>query len=277
MSQWSDDAARKIGDIAGRHGFGREAGLAMAEALAAGAGGMAQFGHPELGGMGQWSRGGMLMIGDMFNDNLKGRVRGLADDLSAAMNDGAIAPERRSSHGGGGYGSFGHWWPDELGQPSSTGAQNGQRYAVFPEARRLAIDDGERVRIYDTGDRQIDGAAQQQGGRSSLSFSGPFGTIGIEDLKEVDAARPQKSRGQEQQQEQRYERQQNDDVAQPARAETDAPSFAPPRAPVPSDRPTTTSNGDPLDLIRKLGDLRAAGLLTEDEFSAKKTELLARL
>ena len=32
---------------------------------------MAQFSHPELGGMGQWSQGGMIMIGDMFNNGLK--------------------------------------------------------------------------------------------------------------------------------------------------------------------------------------------------------------
>jgi hypothetical protein len=32
---------------------------------AASGGGMAQFNYPDLGGMGQWSSGGMLMIGDM--------------------------------------------------------------------------------------------------------------------------------------------------------------------------------------------------------------------
>jgi hypothetical protein len=31
------------------------------------------------------------------------------------------------------------------------------------------------------------------------------------------------------------------------------------------------------DQIRKLGELREAGLLTDDEFTAKKTELLERL
>lgn len=40
-----------------------------------------------------------------------------------------------------------------------------------------------------------------------------------------------------------------------------------------SERP----DGDDLDKIRRLGDLRDAGLVTEDEFLAKKAELLARL
>jgi hypothetical protein len=32
------------------------------------------------------------------------------------------------------------WWPDELGQPSSSGSQNSMRYAFFPKARRLLIE-----------------------------------------------------------------------------------------------------------------------------------------
>ena len=45
------------------------------------------------------------------------------------------------------------------------------------------------------------------------------------------------------------------------------PGPSPPPAPGPS----------PVDAIRALGDLRAAGLLTEDEFQTKKTELLGRI
>ena len=39
------------------------------------------------------------------------------------------------------------WWPVDLGTPSSVGAQNELRYAVFP--RRLVIKDGEHIEIYD--------------------------------------------------------------------------------------------------------------------------------
>ena len=70
-----------IDDIAKRHGFSTAAVRAMAEALRRGGGRMAQFNHPDLGGMGQWSAGGMVMIGDMFNNDLKARVDALAKDL----------------------------------------------------------------------------------------------------------------------------------------------------------------------------------------------------
>ena len=43
---------------------------------------MAQFGHPELGGTGQWMRGGMTMVGDMFNASLQARVAALCEDMA---------------------------------------------------------------------------------------------------------------------------------------------------------------------------------------------------
>ena len=54
---------------------------------------------------------------------------------------------------------------------------------------------------------------------------------------------------------------------------------APDRAP---ERPGARAAGtpaepEPVDLLRKLGDLRDAGVLTEDEFAAKKAELLRRI
>ena len=39
----------------------------------------------------------------------------------------------------------------------------------------------------------------------------------------------------------------------------------------------TTSDQDIIDLIEKLGALKKSGLLTDKEFQAKKTELLAKL
>ena len=41
--------------------------------------------------------------------------------------------------------------------------------------------------------------------------------------------------------------------------------------------PSQASGLDLLELLRKLGDLRDAGVLTEEEFQAKKTEILARI
>jgi hypothetical protein len=43
---------------------------------------MAQFRHPELGDSGQWTQGGLIMIGDMFNHALKARVESLCSALA---------------------------------------------------------------------------------------------------------------------------------------------------------------------------------------------------
>ena len=49
-------------------------------------------------------------------------------------------------------GSGGPWggnlWPAELGNPSSTGAQNNLSYAVFPATRRLAIQNNGQMTVY---------------------------------------------------------------------------------------------------------------------------------
>jgi hypothetical protein len=165
-------------DIANRHGFSPEAGRVIAEALRHGGGRMAQFNHPELGGMGQWAAGGMIMIGDMFNNALKARVDALCRDIAAAPGPLPATAEQQPSQ-------ISHWWPDGLGTPSATGAQNDMRYACFPESRRLAVMHAGHVRVYDTGDHRIGGFSQQQSGSQSLTFTGQTGPVRLEDLKEV--------------------------------------------------------------------------------------------
>ena len=72
-------------------------------AVRRGGGGQAQFSHPDLGGMGQWSRGGMTQVGDMFNNSLKAQVAAACQDLAllaagegaAARSGMAQAPTRR--------------------------------------------------------------------------------------------------------------------------------------------------------------------------------------
>jgi hypothetical protein len=167
-----------IDDIAKRHGFSTAAVRAMAEALRRGGGRMAQFNHPDLGGMGQWSAGGMVMIGDMFNNDLKARVDALAKDLADSTGPIPAAGEEHA-------GQTGPWWPDGLGTPSSSGAQNDMRYACFPDQRRLAVLRDGRVRVYDTGEHRITGFSQQQSGGQTLSFSSESGAVRLEDLKEA--------------------------------------------------------------------------------------------
>jgi hypothetical protein len=167
-----------IAEIASRHGFSPDAARAVAEALRHGGGGMAQFNHPELGGMGQWAAGGMIMIGDMFNNGLKARVDALCRDLAAAPGPVPAAAGQQS-------GQTSHWWPEGLGSASATGAQNDMRYACFPAVRRLAVMRDGRVRVYDTGDHRIGGFSQQQSGSQSLTFTSQIGSVRLEDLREV--------------------------------------------------------------------------------------------
>jgi hypothetical protein len=173
-----------IADIAARHGFSTDAVRSVVEALRHGGGRMAQFNHPELGGMGQWAEGGMIMIGDMFNHSLKARVDALCRDLAAVPGPvaaphpvTAAAELEPKPHGG--------WWPRELGNPSASGTQNDMRYAYFQDKRRLAVFQDGRTRIYDTGEHRITGFAQQQGGMQTATFTSQSGPIRLEDLKPV--------------------------------------------------------------------------------------------
>lgn len=250
MLQLSDTGLQAVASIAARHGFSTEAVTVMLQAVQAGGGTMAQFSHPEFGGSGQWMSGGMLMLGDMFNHGLKARVDGLCHELAT------LAATRGDLwHSAPVFGGGSAWWPAELGQPAASGAQNQMRYAWFPQARRLALDSGGEVWIYDTLDHQIGGFSQQQGGSGGIAMSSQFGPVDLARLPVV-------MRG-------------GMPVA-PAPAPAPAPAFAPMSPP--AAMPTASAGGeDILATIEKLGALLQRGLLTEQEFAAKKAELLARL
>ena len=82
MRQLSPQGQQVVNDLSQRHGFSQDAVAHMMFAVLNGNGGMAQFSHWEFGGSGQWMRGGMLMLGDMFNHGLKGRVDSLCHDIA---------------------------------------------------------------------------------------------------------------------------------------------------------------------------------------------------
>ncbi|HYP57121.1 MAG TPA: SHOCT domain-containing protein, partial [Beijerinckia sp.] len=85
MRQFSEAGEKTIRDLAQRHGFSFDAVTQMLDAVVNGNGRMAQFNHPEFGGAGQWMQGGMIMLSDMFNHGLKGRIDGLCQELSALV------------------------------------------------------------------------------------------------------------------------------------------------------------------------------------------------
>ncbi|GJD95125.1 SHOCT domain-containing protein [Methylobacterium iners] len=240
-----DRPAAGLRAVADRHGVSLEAVRHLLRALEAGHGTMAQFDHPDLGGFGQWSAGGMIMIGQMFDSGLKARVAALCDELSRSLPVAAWGEAR----GGG-------WWPPELGQPATSGAQNAMRYAYFPRHRRLAVEIDGRLAVYDTGEHEISGVSQAQGGGQSLRFTGRGGAVDLAALTQLDGSGP---------------------AVAPVPAEPSRPS--PPSMPSPpADVPTPpTVQGDILSTLERLAELHRKGVLTEQEFTAKKAELLARL
>jgi hypothetical protein len=227
--------------IAARHGVSPAAARHLRDALARGGGRAAQFSHPELGGLGQWSAGGMIMIGDMFNNGLKARVAALCEDLAPLAGEAPAA---------------GAWWPADLGRPAATGDQNGLRYAYFPETRRLAVESGGQLSLYETGDHRIGGVSQQQGAGRTLAFTSQHGPVRLEDLPRVPTAA-----------------QEPPPPALPASAAATAQAAA---APAVSASPAG-SGAEILSLLERLAELHRKGVLTEAEFVAKKTDLLARL
>ena len=76
MPELTPDGQRIVIDLAQRYGFSPDAVTHLLIAVVNGNGAMAQFSHPEFGGSGQWMRGGMTMLGDMFNSASEGAYRG---------------------------------------------------------------------------------------------------------------------------------------------------------------------------------------------------------
>jgi hypothetical protein len=274
-------------ELARRYGVSSGAVMTMLQGLIAGGGSMAQFNHPEFGGLGQWTRGGMTMVGDMFNNALKAKVDGLCSELSDLLasepfirRPGGCQSQTQSQSGRGDVpgevslfvasegGTAGTWWPADLGAPSSTGSQNDLRYAYFPAARRLAINLGGKVTVYDTLDHQIGGVSQQQSGDASFTFVSQRGLVRLADLPVVSArtgplapSPPSVSPSHP------------EEPTQVAGLAPAQPAPDRPQQPTPAER----QSDDIFAKIERLADLHAKGILSDEEFAAKKTELLSRL
>jgi hypothetical protein len=175
--------------MAKKHSISPAAVQVVLAALRSGGGRMAQFSHPDFGGMSQWSPG-MSMVGDMFNTQLKAKLDALCTDISAHLDASETAGGVRTEGDEVSYRSptrSADWWPAGLGNPGAVGAQNDLRYAVFPETHRLVIDDGGTVSVYDTAHHRIFGVAQAQSGDRTLSFTSQDGLVRVADLPRVAA------------------------------------------------------------------------------------------
>jgi hypothetical protein len=271
-----------IETLAQRYGVSTGAVMAMLHALVEGNGTMAQFSHPEFGGMVQWTQGGMTMVGDMFNHALKAKVGGLCSELAGLLATEPALTRRRSHQSqsqrqggrdGSGEASLfvsggprGAWWPAELGAPAATGSQNDIRYAYFPAPRRLVLEIHGEVSAYDTEDHHITGVSQQQSADASLTFVSQRGLVRVADLRVVST-----QRGGETAEAATLAAKDTKDIA----GEDDTDAACGPRRPMPVHG--TSPSDDIFFKIERLADLLKKGILSEEEFAAKKAELLSRL
>lgn len=244
-------------NVANRYGISVNVVTELTQTLMGSNGTMAQFNIYELGGGGQWMQGGMTMVGDMFNNQLKNTVDGLCGELSNLIQQGAIQykplPKVENQNNGG---FNGNWWGD-LGFPNSTGSQNNTSYAIFSNIGRLAIQENGKVTVFDTLDHQIGGVGQQQSGNYSVSFTSQYGNVDLNSLPIV-SGEDNRSKPQEQKQ----PIIQNEPVQQ-----------------LPQEFPKNTSDfeEDIFEKIEKLASLKDKGILSAEEFHNKKTDLLGRL
>ncbi|RYD68193.1 MAG: SHOCT domain-containing protein [Verrucomicrobiaceae bacterium] len=231
-----------VDQIASRHQLSRESVVHLVEALRRGNGTMAQFQCSEFGS-GQWMQGGMTMVGDMFNHSLKARVNDVFIDLAKDMREEELFTSAKSAE------SITSWWPSDLGPPSSTGSQNNIRYAVFPQSKRLAIEEDGKLTLYDTGDHRIGGVSQQQGGASSVQFTSQHGSFSAHSLKMVSGQKK----------------------TEVAKQETSITSKA---------EAAEAKSSNPLDIagtLRQLADLHSDGLLSYEEYAAKRKQVIDRI
>ena len=102
--------------------------------------------------------------------------------------------------------------------------------------------------VYDTLDHQISGVSQQQGHGGSVTLTSQHGTVGISTLPVVSV-----------------------DGVQTKAPE---PSVVPTGEPY---RPDSAPEMDLFAKIERLAELHKKGILSSEEFAAKKAELLSRL
>ncbi|WP_165734892.1 SHOCT domain-containing protein [Pseudoalteromonas sp. C8] len=257
MQKLTDVGENLVNGIASRYNLSHDAVIHMLVSVNNGGCSMAQFNCPELGGSGQWMRGGMTMVGDMFNNGLKSTVDNLCNELANILSNNQIFPVIPAGSPG-----SNQWWPGNLGSPFSSGAQNNIRYAIFPN--RLAVELNGQVSVYDTLDHNIGGVSQQQGNNTSLTFNSQWGTINVNTLPLISGQTPTPPEPQK-------------DFTQ----QVVKPNFVP-LTPNQVEAPANNTVGqysvdETLQIIEKLAQLRDSNALSDDEFNIKKSELLKRI
>lgn len=139
------------------------------------------------------------------------------------------------------------WWPSEWGTPQSSGSQNNLRYALFPSSSRLAVERNGEITLYDTADHAVQSVSQQSGSEQLMvvTAGGPVPLSALRRISGSPSSTPAAQGG----------------AGEPATAAS----------------PPAAAEQDVLVALEKLAELKSRGILTDEEFAAKKAELLRRL
>ncbi len=169
---------KKIKEIASKYEVSEGTVRTLLEGLKASNGRQVQFNIRELGGMGQW-QSGMVMVGDMFNHGLKAKVSELCRELvelSQTMEEEEEKPKKKAEK------------QSVASKPSATfkGSQNNSHYAYYAKENLLEIEENGKVTKYNTEGYALSGAQQSQSNSlKNLSFTYPGGTVSLKELKKV--------------------------------------------------------------------------------------------
>jgi Short C-terminal domain len=294
MSQHNSQWQQKLTELTQKYQLSEHAIMVLWQALIKGNGKMAQFNHPELGGVGQWLPGGLTMISDMSNSYLKMVIDNLCGELSILIQEDYFNPIKWNeplSHQGSRQQqqqsqgnidnseivkahpfNYGPWWPIELGAPTLSGSQNGLLYAYFAHKQRLVLEKQGEIFVYNTLHHQVIGVSQQQSSSGQLLvFTSPDGTFAVADLPLVSSFTRSVHEPSV-----KESNQHTDIIAKAEKIKEMLPRAAPKIEPLikPADE---SPQPDIFSTIKKLAELKEQGIISEQEFEAKKTELLSRL
>lgn len=168
----------KIHDIAAKYQITEATVRTLLEGLQTTNGFQVQFNSAELGGMGQW-QSGMVMIGDMFNDGLKAKVAALCAELASFVREHQATQPEESEKKDATVAA-----PIKTIPATFSGSQNGTKYAYYAPQNVLQLEEDGTVSRYSTEGLTLWGVQQSQDGTGKkLKFTHAGGTITVDDLK----------------------------------------------------------------------------------------------
>jgi len=259
MKALTNEGQQIVEDIAAKYNLQSATVESLLNAVISGNGTMAQFNIPELGGSGQWMKGGMTMVGDMFNNSLRTIVDKLCGELSNLVStkllfeETAEISEEKQQINSGFSTNPDSSWPSVFGSPTASGSQNNFKYAYFARVKRLVIEENGKQAIYDTKHHDITGVSQQQGSGNSYRFTSQDGPVDLSSLTVI---------------------------SEPSQQTQPTPEIAydvTSTADLRTENPGQSPQDIVIATIEKVNMLFEKGQITEAEFKAKKEELLAKL